>query len=394
MSLHGPEKHLRQHWTLDESRAFLNHGSYGACPRIVLEYQHSLRMELERSPVHFMGMRYPELLQSARTFCADFLASRPEHFVFVENATSGVNSVLKSLYWQAGDEIVLTNHGYNACRNAAATLSERFGVVLRIAEIPFPPEQSSQVTSAVTNCLSSRTKLVMIDHITSPTALVFPIEELAAELSSAGVPLLVDGAHAPGMMSLDLEALGKLGVTYYTGNFHKWCCSPKGAAFLWVHEKDQEGIRPLVTSHGFNSRSSRSKFLEEFDWCGSFDPTARLSVPAALRFLERLYTGGWPELRRSCRELLEQGRELVASQLPEQPRLDPAWLGQIVSLRLPEGESKHLYETLYEEFLLDSMITPWNGNVLLRLSAAPYNEIEDYERLSEALAVLRERGWK
>jgi isopenicillin-N epimerase len=326
---------------------------------------------------------------------ACYLGSSTDHLALVTNATSAVNAVLRSQDWQPRDEILLTDHGYNACANVATHLSQRHGVRVVTVSLPFPQVDSTDIVRAVGAAVSSRTRLALLDHVTSPTALLFPVAELAGKLSARGVKVMIDGAHAPGMLELDLEALGRAGVTYYTGNLHKWCCSPKGAAFLWVARKDQEGLRPPVISHGFNSVKERTRFLEEFDWCGTFDPTAWLAAPSALAALESLLPGGWQALRRHLRALLLAGREIVAGVLPTQDLAPPEMLGQMASLQLPYSEQNQLYYELYDEFGIDSMVTTWNGRTLLRLSAAPYNTLSDYHSLAAALrGIAARRGWK
>ena len=382
-------------WTLEPGRVFLNHGSYGACPGSVLDHQAELRARLERAPSDFLGRQYPALLETARSVVADFLQARPEHLAFVTNATSAVNAVLRSLDWKEGDELLTTDHGYNACANVATYLSQRYGVRVVIVALPFPEVSTDDIVRRVGEAVTERTRVALLDHVTSPTALVLPVEELAPSLSARGVKVLIDGAHAPGMLELDLEKLGEGGVTYYTGNLHKWCCAPKGAAFLWVAAANQEGLRPPVISHGFNSVKARARFLEEFDWGGTFDPTAWLAAPRSLEVLEGLRPGGWSALRAELRALLLEGREVVARVLPEQPLAEPALLGQMASVLLPDSDQDPLYYELYDEFGIDSMITTWNGRTLLRLSAAPYNTLSDYHTLAGALSgISARRHWK
>ena len=378
-------------WSLEPGRVFLNHGSYGACPCAVQEYQDELRARLERAPSDFMYRQLPRLLLQARMELAGLLGAKSQHLAWLTNATSGINAVLRALRWQSGDEILVTDHAYNACANVVWHLAESRGVKVVQVKVPFPEFDPAAMVQEVTAAVTPRTRLAMLDHVSSPTALVFPIAELAEALAERGVKVLIDGAHAPGMLHLCLESLGERGVTYYTGNLHKWCCAPKGSAFLWVAEKDQPGIHPPVISHGFNSRRERARFLEEFDWCGTFDPSAWLAAPVALRQLEGLLPGGWPALRKHCRALLLEGREVVASVLEEQPRVEARHLGQMVSMRLPRSDQDKLYLELYDEFGIDAMITTWNEQTLLRLSAAPYNTLSDYHALAAALRGIAAR---
>ncbi len=380
------ESPLRAHWTLEPGRIFLNHGSYGACPRVVQEEQSALRRELEKSPSNFMNRLYPKLLKGAREELCQFLHCRPTELALVTNATSGVNAVLRSLAWNPGEEIVLTDHGYNACANVVDSVAKRYGVQVVRVELPFTDLDDSAIVDNVLEAVTPRTRLALLDHVTSPTAIVFPLERLAAELTGRGVSVLVDGAHAPGMLDLDLQKLSENGVDYYTGNFHKWCCAPRGSAFLWVRRESQRELHPAVISHGFAGPVEQSRFLQEFDWCGTFDPTAWLATPRAIDFLQRLDPDGWETSRGKCRELLHQGRRIVSQALPAQNLIPENLLGQMATLELPSKvDPQSLYFRLYDDYGIDSWLTHWNDRVLLRLSAAPYNILADYEDLAKAL---------
>lgn len=385
---------LRSHWSLEPGRVFLNHGSYGACPTQVLEVQSELRARLERSPGDFFGRQYRPLLREAGERLAEFLGARSQQLAWVTNATSGVNAVLNSLPWSAGDQLLLTDHGYRACANAARYLSERLGVELVEVALPFPTDPVD-IQQRVLAALTPRTRLAMLDHISSPTATIFPVAELAEQLAARGIKVLIDGAHAPGMLELDLRQLGARGVTYYTGNLHKWCCAPKGSAFLWVAEPDQRGLHPPVISHGFSIVSAEAiPFWEEFHWSGTFDPTAWLAAPAALSFLGSLFPGGWEELRAHCRQLLQQGQKLVLEVLPVSTFSPLAGSGQMVSLQLPDCDPDQLHRELYDEYGIDTQVFHWGGRTLLRLSAAVYNTTSDYHSLAAALKGLAsQRDW-
>ncbi|HVZ32281.1 MAG TPA: aminotransferase class V-fold PLP-dependent enzyme, partial [Polyangiaceae bacterium] len=260
---------MRQHWSLASGLTFLNHGSFGACPRAVLDHQAELRTRLEASPVQFMLNVVPEL-ERLRNAVAPFVGANPEVVVFVRNATEGVNAVLRSLVLAAGDEILTSNHVYPACLNALRFVAERAGATVRIVDVPFPVRSGEQVVEAFRSGITPRTRLALIDHVTSVTALVFPVAAIAAVMREHGVASLVDGAHAAGMLELEIPALG---VDYYATNFHKWVCAPKGAGLLWVRRELQEQIHPSVVSHGFSEPSPR-RFQAMFDWTGTSDPTA------------------------------------------------------------------------------------------------------------------------
>jgi isopenicillin-N epimerase len=385
---------LRSHWTLDPEVRFLNHGSFGACPKPVLAEQEELRARIEREPVLFLARELEQRLDEVRSSLAPFLGVAPEDVVPVSNATTGVNAVLRSLELRPGDEILLTDHGYNACRNTAEFVAEREGARVTVARVPFPLRTGDEVLEAVFAAVGPRTVLALLDHVTSPTGIVFPIAELVAGLRERGVETLVDGAHAPGMLPLDLRALD---AAYYTGNLHKWVCAPKGAAFLHVRRDLQRRIRPQVLSHGANSpRSDRSRFLLEFDFTGTDDPTAFLCVPACLRFLGGLFPGGWEELRRRNRELVLRARGLLCESLGVQPPAPESMIGSLATVPLPDGAPAArpdafaidpLQRALFERHRIEVPVFPWPAppRRFVRVSAAAYNAMPEYEALAGAL---------
>lgn len=375
---------IRSQFVLDPSVTFLNHGSFGACPRPVLELQTELRGKMEREPVHFFTAELEPLLDEARAAVAGFVGAEPADLGFVRNATTGVNAVLSSLRLAPGDELLVTDHGYNACSNAARRWAERSGARVVIASLPFPVPSEQAVIDAVLAAAGPRTKLALIDHVTSPTGLVLPVARIVPALAGRGIDTLVDGAHAPGMLPLDLRALG---AAYYTGNLHKWCCAPKGAGFLFVRRDRQEGLHPAVTSHGANAtRRDRSRFLLEFDWVGTDDYTPMLCVPAALRFLGRVFPGGWPELMRRNRALALEARRKLAAALAVRLPCPDEMIGTLAALPLPDGELA-LQAHLYERHRIQVPIVPWPAapHRLVRVSAQIYNRIEEYQQLGRAL---------
>jgi isopenicillin-N epimerase len=381
---------LRGHWTLDPELRFLNHGSFGATPAAVLDEQRAWRDRMERGPVQFLARDLPRLLDEARGELARFVGADPGGLVFVPNATTGVNAVLRSLRLDAGDELVTTDHAYNACRNALDYAAERHGARVVVVRVPFPLASADAIVDGVVAALTPRTRLVVVDHVTSETGLVLPIERIAAELAVRDVDLLVDGAHAPGMLGLDLEVLG---AAYYTGNCHKWICAPKGAAFLSVRADRRAGVRPQVISHGANTpRAGFTRLQDEFDWCGTDDPTAWLSVPASIRFLDRLLPGGWPELRARNKALVVRGRELLCEALGIDAPCPEELLGSLASVPLPPlpggpREPDPLHAWLYSEHRIEVpvMNSRLLGVRLLRISAQAYNAEEEYQALADAL---------
>jgi len=398
MAFQGPPPDgWRMLWPLDPTVTFLNHGSFGACPRAVLEEQTRLRDRMEAEPVRFLSRELEGLLDRAREALGAFVGAAADDLAFVPNATSGVNTVLRWLDLGAGDEVVATDHTYNACRNALNTTGARAGARIVVATLPFPVASPEQVLEAVLSRVGPRTRLALIDHVTSPTGLVLPIERLIRELAARGVDALVDGAHAPGMVPLDLRTLG---AAYYTGNCHKWICAPKGSGFLYVRRDRQKGVRPLVISHGANSpRADRSRFRLEFDWVGTADPTAYLTVPEAIRYMGSLLPGAWPALMAHNRAtaLAARGRLCAALGVPS-PAPD-SMIGSLAALPLPEGfgpaqvdgERDPLQIALFDRFGLELPVFTWAAlaSRILRVSAQLYNSAADYERLCEALTTFR-----
>jgi isopenicillin-N epimerase len=384
-------------WPLDPAVVFLNHGSYGACPRAVLAAQARLRERLEREPVLFLSRELEGCLDEARAALGAFVGASPDDLAFLPNATTGVNTVLRWLDLHPGDEILATDHAYNACRNAVDAVALRAHARVVVAPVPFPLGGSGEVLEAVLGRVTPRTRLALLDHVTSPTGLVLPIERLVRELAARGVDALVDGAHAPGMVTLDL---GALGAAYYTGNCHKWMCAPKGAGFLHVRPDRQAGVRPLVISHGANSRrADRSRFRLEFDWLGTVDPTAYLTVPEAIRYMGSLLPGGWPALMAHNRSTALAARDRLCAALAVLPPAPDAMVGALAAVPLPrgfgyaprDGEPDPLQTALFDRFGLELLVFTWPALAtrILRVSAQVYNHAADYERLAEALGILR-----
>ncbi len=385
-------------WPLDPAVTFLNHGSFGSCPLAVLEFQREVRERMERQPVTFFVRDLEGLLDGARGKLATFVGSAAEDLVFVPNATSGVNAVLRSLEFQPGDELLVIDHEYNACRNALDYVAQRSGARVVVVKIPFPLTSGAEITARVLGAVTPRTRLALLDHVTSQTGLVLPIEDLVRELNAQGVDTLVDGAHAPGMVQLNLQ---QLGAAYYTGNCHKWICAPKGAALLHVRQDRQERIRPLVISHGGNSqRTDRSRFLIQFGWMGTSDPSAALSVPRAIEFIGSLRPGGWPEVMRSNRELALAGRRVLCEALGNPLPCPDELIGSLASVPIPDATDRTpsknplyldaLQDRLLAEFGIEVPIVPWPAppKRLLRISAQLYNSLPQYERLAGALKRL------
>lgn len=372
---------------------FLNHGSFGACPTEVVRRQAALRDEMEAEPVRFLSRELDDRLADARQALAAFVGADADDLAFVANATGGVNAVLRSLRFSPGDELLTSDHAYNACRNALDFAAGRAGARVVVATIPFPLASPEEVVEAVLARVTPRTRLALLDHVTSPTGLVLPIERLVAALAGRGVEVLVDGAHAPGMVPLDL---GALGAAYYSGNCHKWLCAPKGSAFLWVRRDRQPDIRPLTISHGASAtRPGRSRFRLEFDWTGTDDPTAWLTVPRAIEYLGALLPGGWPELMARNRALALEARGLLGTAVGAAPPCPDRMVGALASIILPDGPTTEigwrrpdpLQRRLYDGWGIEVPVMSWPAapRRLVRISAQLYNRPADFERLAVGL---------
>ncbi len=387
-------------WGLDPQVAMLNHGSFGACPRAVLQQQQWLREELEEEPVRFFTRQMQPLLDESRRSLAELIGAAPSDVVFVRNVTVAVNSVLRSLQFEPGDELLVTNHSYNACRNVVDFVAGRWGAEVVTAALPLPIESPEQVIEAVMAQVTGRTRLAVLDHVTSPTAVVLPMQRLVGHLHQAGVDTLVDGAHAPGMVSLDL---GQMRAAYYTGTCHKWLCSPKGAAFLHVRPDRQQRIQPAVISHGFNTpRPGRGRFQDAFDWAGTDDPTPWLCVGESIRFLGTLHGDGLQGLMHRNHDLAVLGRRILAEALSLRPTCPEEMIGSLAALHLPDDADPatvldartvptptHRVQTeLLEQYGIEVPVYHWPTppRKLLRISAQAYNHRGQYERLAAALA--------
>ena len=375
---------LARHFLLDPEVVFLNHGSYGACPRVVLEKQSELRLRMEREPVLFLAREQEKLLDGARGVLGELVGADPDDLAFVKNASTGVSTVVRSLDLRPGDELLTTSHAYNACHNALRA-QERRGVKVVAAEVPFPIRSSSEVVEAVLARASPRTRIALIDHVTSPTGLIFPVAEIVRALEARGIDSVVDGAHVPGMLPLDLRALSP---AYYTGNCHKWVCTPKGCAFLFVRRDRQEAILPLTISHGYNAaRTDRSRFRLLFDVTGTDDPTAVLCLGDSIRFLESLLPGGFPALMRRNRALALEARALLCKTLGIEEPAPESMIGSLATIPLPDGPAEPLQRALWEKRRIEVPVWsfPSVPRRILRVSAQAYNSIDDYAALAGAL---------
>ena len=396
---------LRRLWALDPDVVFLNHGSFGATPSAVLEEQRRWRDRMESDPVRFFARDLDAALAEVRRVLGSFVGADPDGLALVPNATAGVNTITRSLRFDPGDEILTADHEYNASLNALRFAAERDGARLVVVPLGYPVTGADDVVARVLDAVTPRTRLAMLSHVTSPTAIVLPVERLVPILREHGVETLVDGAHAPGMLPLDLEGLG---AAYYTGNCHKWLCAPKGAAFLHVRHDLRDAIRPLSISHGANDPdASRSRFRKEFDWTGTDDPTAFLAIPAAIEHVGGMFPGGWPAVMRANGDLAIRGREILrtafagAGEDPGPLAAPDAMTGSMATVPLP-GRGRDPFDArspldldpigaaLWERWRIEVPVLPIPGGLgrLVRLSAAPYTSPSEFGLLGSALAEL------
>jgi isopenicillin-N epimerase len=364
---------------MDPGLAYLNHGAFGATPAAVLAQQQEWRTAMERNPVAFLVRQLPVLLAAVRSEVAAFLGADEEGVVFVDNATAGMQTVIAQASLAPGDEVLATNHCYPAVLAQLRRAAASTGASLRIAPVPLPAGCRADVADAVLAGLSPRTRLLVVDHVASCSGLVFPLEQIVAECRRLGIPVLVDGAHAAGMLPVDIRTLG---ADYWVGNLHKWVCAPKASAVLHAAPARRDTLRPLVASHGV-----ADGYWPAFDWTGTRDPSALLAVPAALAFFDQ---PGWPAVRQHNNELARQGAELVAGRIGTSP---PSADGLAAAMRLvplpeplAESDARALEHWLLEEHGVVVPVTEHGGWRWLRLSAQLYNTMTDYERLADALA--------
>jgi isopenicillin-N epimerase len=377
-------------WPLDPRYTFLNHGSFGSVPIPVAQAQEQHRELIEARPIEVLGRRCRELLAPVRERIGRFVRADAAGVGLLTNATEGVNSVLRSIDFRPGDVLITTDHVYRAVLQAMRYVARRAGAEIRVVPIPLPTSGDDEIVQRISDAIDPRTRLVLVDHVTSPTAVVFPVERIAGVCRERGIECLIDGAHAPGMLDLHI---GALGATYYTGNFHKWVCAPKGSAFLWVDESRRRCVHPSIISHFLDEG-----FDTEFDWQGTRDISAWLTINDALAFFEPL---GWQRLRDHNRQLATWAREVVRGELGTEslvPLPSPtggpfaqSMLASIATVELPAAirtrwaGPEALQADLYERARIEVPIIDWGGRWHVRLSAQAYNRPEQYQTLAKAL---------
>jgi isopenicillin-N epimerase len=381
----GRHQALREEFLLGPDVVFLNHGSFGACPRPVFERYQAWQLELERQPVEFLSRRLPGLLAHARAELAAYLGTAADELVYCPNVTTGLNVVARSLPLGPGDEVLTTDHEYGASERTWRFVCERRGARLVVQDLPLPLDDAAAVVERVWAAVTARTRVLFLSHITSKTAVVVPIQPLIERARAAGIWTVVDGAHAPGQVPVDLHAMG---ADFYAGNCHKWLCAPKGAGFLYAAPPVQDLLQPLVVGWGWRPEDpGPSPFIDQQQRQGTRDSAAYLAVPAAIAFqAER----DWPRLQRECHQLLQTARDAIAGLTGLEPIVpdSPDWYAQMATIPLPPCDPVALQRQLYDEYRIEIPVLVWHDRPYLRLSIQGYNTRADVDRLVEALAHL------
>lgn len=383
---HALGQAVRHEWRLDADFLTVNHGSYGATPLAVLAAQDGWRRRMEAQPTRFFAQEYFPAIREAAAALAAFLHAAPADLAFVPNATTGCNAVLRSLALAPGDEILVLDHVYNAVRHTVHHVAARAGAAVVTAILPFPRPDADAVVAAVAGAITPRTRIAVLDHITSASALVLPIARMVGLCRERGVQVLVDGAHAPGQVALDVTALG---ADWYTGNCHKWLMAPKGCAFLHARADRQADLHPVTISHGY-----AQGFAAEFDWTGTADPSPYLALPAALAFCQRL---GGADLQVRNAALAREASRMLAAQWGTEIGALPAMAGSMGLVRLPwhgtatPADAAAMRDRLFAAGT-DAPVNMLGGGLWLRISAQAYNGMEDYARLAGIIPDLLPRG--
>lgn len=375
-----PGHAARRCFFIEDGCIYLNHGAYGAIARPVAEAADAWRQRIEAQPTRFMNEELPALVRNSAVALGAYVGARGEDIVFLDNVTSAINSVLRSLVLLPGDEVVTTDHVYGAVERTLEFVCERAGARLGFARIPMPAASPADALNAVEAALTPRTRLLVIDHVTSPTALVLPLREIVELAEERGVPVLVDGAHGPGMLPLGIT---RLGAAWYAGNAHKWLGAPRGCGFLWTHPDRQSGVRPLAISHFVSDG-----YTAAFDWPGTRDFSSWLSVEAAIAFRAGI---GEEAIRGHCRETVLHSTARLAEALGGQRGAPPSMTGSMAAVRLPLKQrptpklASRIRHEMRSQHAVEVDMNPFGGQMWVRLSSYLYNEPDDIEALIEAM---------
>jgi len=379
-------RNLRRQFLLDPDVIFINHGSFGATPKDVFRDYQRWQRELERQPVEFLGRRFTDLMRGARASLADYIHTSANNIVYTPNVTTSVNIVGRSLNLGVGDEVLSTDHEYGACDRTWRFLARERGFTYKNQPIPVPVTTREEIINELWKGVTSRTKVIFLSHITSPTAIIIPVAEVCARARGEGILTIVDGAHSPGQIPLDMQAIGS---DFYGGNLHKWLCAPKGAGFLYARPETQKLIKPFVVSWGYESETpSGSTFIDYNEWTGTRDIAAYLSVPAAIKFQA---DHDWISVRTDCHELAREAQSRICDLTGLSPLHpdDTSWFAQLVTAPLPvDTNMSELKERLYNEYHIEVPLIIWNGRKLIRVSIQGYNSKREVNILLSALRKL------
>ncbi len=379
------------HFTIDPNTVYLNHGSFGACPRQVLDAQNTHRARVERDAVKFYVDDLWPMMDHSRNALAPLINCEPADLVFVANATTGVATILNNLRTTLGDEILITNLEYPACANNVRRHAHQRGGTVRTAEIPWPIESEEQAFDAILSQVNERTKLVMFSLITSATGLLLPAKRIIDALNQRGIDILLDAAHGPGCVPMDLTDLN---AAYTTGNCHKWLCAPKGTAFLHVRRDLQHGFHPLVLSNDAeqietaSQRTNRSPFNHEFDYAGTDEATGRMTIADAIQALNTIYPGGIHAIMEHNHALCIQARKMLCESLGVRPPCPDSMLGPIATITLPPGspDARALKAALMDNWNIQIPVWSTPVGTSIRISPQIYNSTDQYHYLAEALS--------
>jgi len=378
-------RNLKAQFLLDPDIAYLNHGSFGATPEPVFREYQRWQRELELQPTEFLGRRHNGLMKAARAALGDFLGVRAQDVVFTQNVTVAINVVARSLELGPGDEVLASDHEYGACDRTWRFLSRKRGFAYVIWPVRVPLTSAEDLVDEFMRGVTPRTRVIFVSHITSPTGIVFPVSEICRRARLAGILTIVDGAHAPGQIPVDLPSVAS---DFYGGNLHKWLCAPKGAGFLYARPEVQHLLEPLVVSWGYEAEtSSGSTFIDQQEWCGTRDVAAFLAVPAAIDYQTQ---HDWDAVRAECHMMLKEGLARV-TEITGLPTIYPndSWYAQMAAVPLPPAvDVGTLQARLYDEQRVEVPVRAWNDRKLMRISVQAYNDRQDIERLLQGLRRL------
>lgn len=382
-----------EHWNLNQDIVYLNHGSFGATPKFVLKKQQQIHAEMEAEAVDFYINHLPNLLQESKQSLSNFVGADANDLVFVQNTTTGVNTILNSLQSNENDDWLITNHNYGACVHALKHYAKRNKCNVVCANIPYPLHSDDDILKAIENTITPKTTIALIDYITSATAIIFPIKKIIEMLHQKGIKVIIDAAHAPGMVDFSIDDLKP---DFFVANCHKWICSPKGSAFMYVSKELQSQIFPLVISHYNNEDEGNDKhWSNQFLWDGTHDYSSYLGVKDALEFMPTLMENDWIAIKRHNHDLAWKASSKIANSLNKELPAPENMIGSIVNIPMPNSEEfamyskdkKSLKEILFEKYSIEVPIFlfPSAPNQWLRISAQLYNSMEQYDYLIDCL---------